>query len=111
LVFFKYWCFTVFSVILYCEPTRQEYWGGGGGDAIHEKPQAIYSMSTLTLFQSLKTLLPDLDDDDLHGFPYEAISKSKIVDMMCAMTSFQNINEETLKNGYIIIHITWDSSS
>jgi hypothetical protein len=38
-------------------------------------------------------LLPDLEDD-LQGFPNEEISKSEILDMVCAMTSFENFDED-----------------
>jgi hypothetical protein len=43
---------------------------------------------------TLGKLLPEEEDDDLQGFPNEEISKSKILDMVCAMRSFENINEE-----------------
>jgi hypothetical protein len=31
----------------------------------------------------------------LQGLPNEEISKSEILDMVCAMRSFENVNEET----------------
>jgi hypothetical protein len=33
----------------------------------------------------------------LQGFPNKEINKSEIFDMVCAMRSFENISEETLK--------------
>jgi hypothetical protein len=63
------------------------------------------------LVQSWRKLLPDPDDDDLQGFPKEEISKSKILDMVCAMSSSGNINEEMLKNGYRVMHVKWASST
>jgi hypothetical protein len=37
------------------------------------------------------------------GFPNEEICKSKILDIVCAMGSFKNINRGTLKNGYRVM--------
>jgi hypothetical protein len=43
---------------------------------------------------SWRNVLPDLKYDDLQGFPIEEISKSEVLDMVCAMRSFENVNEE-----------------
>jgi hypothetical protein len=59
----------------------------------------ISGMNPLTLVQSWRKLLQDIEDDDLQSFPNEEISKSEILDMVCAMRSLENINVETLKNG------------
>jgi hypothetical protein len=56
------------------------------------------------LVWSWRKLLPDLDDDDMQGFPDKEISKSEIVDMVYTMTNFENINKET-KNGYRVMHV------
>jgi hypothetical protein len=36
-----------------------------------------------------------LQEDNLQGFANEEISKSEVLDMMCAMRSFENIHKET----------------
>jgi hypothetical protein len=36
-----------------------------------------------------KIVLPSREDDDLQGFPHEEISKSEILDMVCAMRSVE----------------------
>jgi hypothetical protein len=41
----------------------------------------------------------------LQGFPNAKISKSETADMVCAMISSENINEEMLKNDYTVM--TW----
>jgi hypothetical protein len=56
-------------------------------------------------------LLSDLEDDDLLGFPNKEISKSVILDMVCAMRSFENINKEMLKNGYRVMPVKWAPST
>jgi hypothetical protein len=50
-----------------------------------------------TLVRSWRKILPDLEQDDLQGFPNEEISKSKILDMVCAMRSFENINKDNVE--------------
>jgi hypothetical protein len=40
------------------------------------------SGNPVTLVRSWRKLLPDLEDDDLQGFPKEEISKSEILDMV-----------------------------
>jgi hypothetical protein len=57
-------------------------------------------MNPLTLVRSWRKHLADLEADDVQGFPNKEISKSETLNMVCAMRSFENINEETLKNGY-----------
>jgi hypothetical protein len=36
-----------------------------------------------------RKLLPDLEEENMQGFPNEQISKSEILDMVCAMRSFE----------------------
>jgi hypothetical protein len=67
-------------------------------DAIYSISWARSSMNWVTLVRSWRKLLTDLEKDDLWGFPNKEISKSKTLDMVCAMRSFENINEETLKS-------------
>jgi hypothetical protein len=43
----------------------------------------------MTLVRLWRKLLPDLEGD-LQGFSNEEINKSKILDMVCAMRSFEN---------------------
>jgi hypothetical protein len=52
-------------------------------------------MNPVTLVWSWRKLLPDLDD--LQSFPNEEISKSEILDMVCAMKSFENIDEDNVE--------------
>jgi hypothetical protein len=65
-------------------------------DAIYGISRAQSSVNPVTLVQSWRKLLPDLDDDDddLQGFPNEESSKSEILDMVCAIINFENINED-----------------
>jgi hypothetical protein len=53
---------------------------------------------------SWSKLLPDLEDD-LQGFPKKEISMTKILDLVCTVRSFENVNEEMLKNGYRVMHV------
>jgi hypothetical protein len=53
--------------------------------------------------------LPDLEENYLQCFPNEE-NKSKLLEMVCDM-SFENINEETLKFGYRVVHVNWASST
>jgi hypothetical protein len=46
-------------------------------DAIYGMSRAWTSMNPVTLVQSWRKLLPDLEDDDVQGFPNEEISKSE----------------------------------
>jgi hypothetical protein len=68
-------------------------------------------VDSVTLLQLWRKLLPDLEEDDLQGFPNEGIGKSDILHMVFAMRSFENINEETLKNGYSVMSVKWASST
>jgi hypothetical protein len=54
-------------------------------------------VNPVTRVQSRRKLLPDLEDDDLEGFPNHEISKSEILDMVCAMRSFGNIDEDNVE--------------
>lgn len=65
----------------------------------------------MTLVKTWKKLLPDLEDDDIQGFPKEEIKMSHILDMVCYMRSFENINKEMLQNGYNVKHVKWASST
>jgi hypothetical protein len=56
------------------------------------------------LVWSWKKFVPDLEYHDLQSFPNEEINKSKI-DIVCAMRSFENTNNETMKNGYKVVHV------
>jgi hypothetical protein len=47
------------------------------------------------LVQLWRKLLPDLEENHLQGFPNEETSKSKILDMVCAMRSFKNVEDNT----------------
>jgi hypothetical protein len=39
-------------------------------------------------------LLPDAEENDFHGFSTEEISKSEILDILCAVRSFENIRDK-----------------
>jgi hypothetical protein len=66
------------------------------GCYIYSISRAWSSMNPVTLVQSWRKLLPDLEDD-LQSFPNEEIGKSKILDMVCTMRSFENFNEDNIK--------------
>jgi hypothetical protein len=80
-------------------------------DAVYGAPQARSSVDPVMLVLSRRKLLPDLEEDDLQGFPNDRISKSNILDMVCAKRSFENINEEMLNNGYRVMSVNWASST
>jgi hypothetical protein len=46
----------------------------------------------------------------LQGFSNEEISKSEILDMVCAIRSFENIDTEMFKNCCTVILVKWASS-
>jgi hypothetical protein len=79
-------------------------------DAIFGLSWAWSSMDPVTLIQSWRKLLPDLEDD-LQGFPNKEVSKSEIFDMVCAMRSFETSTKIILKNGYKLTHVNWASST
>jgi hypothetical protein len=58
---------------------------------------------------SWRILLPYLEGD-LQGFSNKEISKSEILDMVCAMRSFENINKE-MKNGCRVMRVKCASST
>jgi hypothetical protein len=58
--------------------------------AIFGLSQAWSSINPVTLVQSWRKFLPDLEYG-LQGFPNKEISKSKILDMVCAMKSCENV--------------------
>jgi hypothetical protein len=57
--------------------------------------EAWASVNPIMLDQSCRKLLWDLEDD-FQGFLNEEIMKSKILDMVCAMKSFQNMNKDNV---------------
>jgi hypothetical protein len=69
------------------------------------------SVNPVTLVQSWRKILSDLEEDDLQAFPIEEISKSEVLDMVCAMRSFENINKKMLKNGYRVMRVKWASGT
>jgi hypothetical protein len=73
--------------------------------------RAWSSVNPVMLVQLWRKLLPDLDDDDLQGFPNTEISKSKTPDKVCAMRRSENINERMLKNVYRMMRVKWTSST
>jgi hypothetical protein len=66
-------------------------------------------VNPVTLVRSWRKLLPDLEEDGLQGLPNEEISTSEILNLVCAMRSFEN--EETMKNDYRVIRVNWASST
>jgi hypothetical protein len=54
-------------------------------------------MNPVTLVRSWRKLVPGLEDDDLQGFPNEEIRKSEILDVVCAMRSFENMDEDNVE--------------
>jgi hypothetical protein len=83
-------------------------------DAINGASQAWSSMNPGMLVRSWRKLLPDPDDDDLQGFPNEETSKSKILDILCAMRSFENINKKKKKVKELLqsdVCVKWASST
>jgi hypothetical protein len=80
-------------------------------DAIYGVSWAWSSVNPVTLYPSWRNVLPGLEEDDLKGFPNEETSKSEILDLVCGMRNFENTNEETLKNGYRVMHVKWASTT
>jgi hypothetical protein len=65
-------------------------------DAIY----GIYAWSSVNpvmLVLSWRKLVPDLEEGNLQHFPKEEISESEILDTVCAMRSFKNINKDSIK--------------
>jgi hypothetical protein len=62
-------------------------------DAIYGASQAWSFVNPITLVQSWRKLLPDLQDDDLQGFPNKENSKSEILDTVYAIRSSKNTDE------------------
>jgi hypothetical protein len=52
------------------------------------------SVNPVILVRLWRKLLPDLEKDDLQGFPNEEISKSKILVKVCAIRNFVNVNKD-----------------
>jgi hypothetical protein len=61
---------------------------------IYGVSQVWSSMIPVMLIQLWRKFLPDLEEDNLQSFPNKEISKSKILDMVCAMRSFENIDKD-----------------
>jgi hypothetical protein len=53
-------------------------------------------VNPVTLAQSWRKLLPDLEDN-FQGFPNKDINKSEILDMVCAVRSFENVNKDNVE--------------
>jgi hypothetical protein len=66
-------------------------------DAIYGVSQAWFSVNPGMLVRLWRKLLTDIEGDDLQGFPNEEISKSKILDMVCAMRRFENIDKDIVE--------------
>jgi hypothetical protein len=62
-------------------------------DTIYSTSWASFSVTPVTMVQSWRKFLPDLDEDDLQGFPNKEFSKSKILDIVCAMRSSENTDK------------------
>jgi hypothetical protein len=71
-------------------------------DAIYGLSLAWSSINPVKLVWIWRKLLPNLEDYDLQDLPNEEISKSE-TDMVSAIWSFGNINEEMLKNDYRVV--------
>jgi hypothetical protein len=59
-------------------------------------------MNPATMVRSWQKLLPDLEDNNLQGFPNEEITKSDILDMVCDIRNSENTDEgkvDQLNNG------------
>jgi hypothetical protein len=69
-------------------------------DAIYSISRAWSSINPVMLVQSWGKLIPELEKDDLQGFPNKDMSKSNILDMVCAMRSLKMFTKRMLKNGY-----------
>jgi hypothetical protein len=66
-------------------------------DTIYGMSWAWSSVILVTLIQSWRKLLPDLEDDDFQGFPNKETSKSENLDIVCAMKSYENTNKDNVK--------------
>jgi hypothetical protein len=54
-------------------------------------------MNPVTLVRLWRKHLPDLKEDGLQGFPNEEVGKFEILDMECAMRSFENVNKDNVE--------------
>jgi hypothetical protein len=66
-------------------------------NAIYSISRALSSVIPVTMVRAWRKLLPDVEVDDLQGFPNEEINKSRILDMMCAVRSFENLDEDNVE--------------
>jgi hypothetical protein len=64
---------------------------------LYNMPQAWTSVNPVMLVQLWRKLVPHLENDDLQGFPDEESSKCEILDMVCAMKSFENVNTDNVE--------------
>jgi hypothetical protein len=62
-------------------------------DAIYSVSQAWSSMNPVMLVQPWMKLVPNIEEDDFQSFPNEEFSKSEIIDRVCAMRYFKNVDE------------------
>lgn len=58
-------------------------------DAVYDAFWTWSSLTPVIPFKSWRKLVPCLED--LHGCPNEGMIKSRVLDMMCAVKSFQNL--------------------
>jgi hypothetical protein len=66
-------------------------------DAIYGLSWAWSSVNPVTLVWWWRRLVPDLGDHDLQDFDNEEISKFKILDVVYAMRSFENIDQDNVE--------------
>jgi hypothetical protein len=67
----------------------------------------VWSVNPVMLVRLGRNLIPDLEEDNLQGFPNEEINKSEILDMVCAMRSFENIDKNNIEECYRVVY--WSS--
>jgi hypothetical protein len=84
---------------------------GGENDSVGCYMSVSQTWSAVNPVILVQLLLTDVDDDNLQGFPNKQISKSKILDMVCTVRNFENINKETQKNACRMMGVKWASST
>jgi hypothetical protein len=60
-------------------------------------PWAWSSMNPVMLVLFQRKPVPNLDDDDLQGFPNKETSKSEILVMVCTMRGFKNVDTDNVE--------------
>jgi hypothetical protein len=65
-------------------------------EAVYNISQAWPSMNPVTLFRTWKKLLPGVEDD-MQGFPNEETSSSEILDLVCSVRSFGNMDKDNIE--------------